>query len=238
LSDDPVMVFELAARPDSPRWRELVARVTSLAAADSPHLPTLIEVGPDPDPSGPGAYLAASPGGDGTLADADVDLDAAGRIAAVAGVARAADALHACGLAHGAIRPEAIVIGGSGSLLTPPPLDAPAGIVAGAGSWKDVVRLEPSLLRGALPSRSSDLWALAATLHELLSDRPIYPDMASPGDEPVVTTVQRVLFTEPSVDPGLPGDVAAALAECFARDPAHRPASAAAFAERLEAAAR
>jgi hypothetical protein len=94
------------------------------------------------------------------------------------------------------------------------------------------VVLDPSLLRGEDPSRSSDIWALATTLHGLLSPRPIYPGI---DEDPSVTAVQRILFTRPEVDPALPLGISESLAACLADDPGERVLSADEFADRLSA---
>ena len=83
-------------------------------------------------------------------------------------------------------------------MLGPPTLGGPRARWPGCATGRDVALLDPALLRGEEPSRSSDIWALAATLHGLLSSRPLYPAIA--GD-PGVTAVQRVLFTRPEIDP-------------------------------------
>ena len=99
--------------------------------------------------------------------------------------------------------------------------------------WRDVAMLDPALLRGEHPSRSTDIWALAATLHGLLSTHPLYPDI---DVDPSVTALQRILFTRPEIDPDLPPDVAATLAACLADDPGERLLAADELADRLDGA--
>jgi serine/threonine protein kinase len=230
-SDEPVMVTELAV--DASSWRDLVARLSVMARSPSPQLLRLLEAGPDHDQAGSGGYLASEAAPAGTAADLGrhehVTL-----ITAVAAAARGAHALHDAGVAHGAIDARSIVFTAHGPVLAPPSVGGPAGLVVRAKAWRDLVGLDPDLLRGEPPSRSTDLWALAATLHGLLSARPLYPDLHVAGEgEPVVTTMQRVLFTRPAVDPSLPGDLPDILSACFRPDPADRPATAGILADRL-----
>jgi serine/threonine protein kinase len=230
--DEPVMVTELSV--DASGWRDLASRLSTLATIGSPHLLTLFEVGPDLDPEGAGVYLTSESAPGGSAQEAS-RRDQRTMVGAVAAAARGADAMHSAGVAHGAIDAGAILFTARGPALTPPPLGGPSGVVARAHGWKDLAVLDPDLLRGEAPSRSSDVWSLAATLHGLLSSRPLYPDINADGEatEPIVTTVQRVLFTRPEVDPSLPPPLAAVLSRCFAADPSDRFATAAELADEL-----
>jgi hypothetical protein len=190
-------------------------------------------VGPDPDSGGAGAYLATETAPSGWLSEAGLDLPAAERIRIVADVARGAHALHEAGLAHGAISDKAVVLAERGGLLSPPPLHLPAGAVTRIVDGRDVVTLDPNVLSGEESSRSSDIWALGATLHLALSSRALYPGI---DDDPPVTAVQRVLFSRPEVDPDLPSEVQALIQACLEPDPAARPTTAEEVADRLHAA--
>jgi serine/threonine protein kinase len=222
------MITEIDA--DAASWRDLATRLSELAAVPSPHLLTLLEVGPDLDPEGAGVYLASEVAPEGSADSPATPLDAAAKVAAVVAAARGAHALHEAGIAHGSIDARAIVLTERGPVLGPPRLGGPGGAVTTARDWHDLATLDPALMRGEPPSRSSDVWALAATLHGLLSDRPLYRGIE--GDA-IVIAVQRVSFTSPTVDGGLSPAVAALLSSCFAADPADRPSSAADFANRL-----
>ena len=148
----------------------------------------------------------------------------------MAEAARGAHAMHEAGLAHGSIDGRAILFTGRGAVLGPPILGRPVGEVARMQSWRDVVGVDPALLRGEEPSRSSDIWALAATLHGLLSTTPLYPGIV---DDPGVTALQRIIFTRPQVDPNLPAEVVETVSACLAEDPDERPLTANEFADRL-----
>jgi serine/threonine protein kinase len=228
---DPVVVTELAI--DATGWQQLSDQLSRLAAVRDRALLNLIEVGPDLDPLGSGVFLASESAPGGCLADPVQAIDVAGLIEAAANVARAAHALHEAGIAHGAIDAQTIQLTERGAVLGPPPLDAPAGMATRISDWRDVVTMDPDLLRGEAPSRSTDIWSLGATLHGVLSTRPLYPGMDS--DEPV-TAVQRILFTRPEVDPSIPRPVAETIAACLDPDPGARPSTAEEVADRLLAA--
>jgi serine/threonine protein kinase len=224
------MITELDV--DAAGWRELAAKLSELAAAPSPHLLALFEAGPDLDTEGAGVYLASEAAPEGSADEPAVPLDIRAKVEAIVSAARGAHALHEGGIPHGSIDSRAVLLTERGPVLGPPRLGGSAALVAMAPDWRDMTTLDPALLRGELPSRSSDVWALAATLHGLLSNRPLYPGIE--GDA-LVTAVQRVIFTSPSVDPELPPGLAGILAACIAPDPANRPATAAELANRLGA---
>jgi serine/threonine protein kinase len=222
------MVTELAV--DASGWRELAGNLSRLAGVESAHLLHLIEVGPDLDPEGAGVYLVLEAAPGGSLGDPAASIDSGGRVRAVAEAARGAHMLHESGIAHGSIDRRSIFFTPRGAALGPPALGGPPGAVARMTSWRDVAVLDPSLLRGEGPSRSSDIWALAATLHDQLSPKPLYPGI---DEDPPVTAIQRVLFTRPEIDRDLPAGVADSLAACLADDPGERILSAGELADRL-----
>ncbi len=229
---DRVMVTEIKVDPSG--WQALKELLGRFAAVDSDRLLSVVEVGPDPDSPGAGAYLATETAPSGWLSESAGDMPATERIRTVADAARGAHALHEAGLAHGAISDRAIVLSERGGLLSPPRLDLPAGALTRILDWRDVVTLDPNVLSGEESSRSSDIWALGATLHLALSPRTLYPGIE---DDPPVTAVQRVLFSRPDVDPDLSPEVQALIQDCLEPDPAARPTTATAVADRLHAAA-
>lgn len=227
---EPVEIAEVPLAEGG--WAQWSDRVVRLAQAGSADLRLLLETGPDP--AGIGAYVSYEAATGGNLAappapDADRgDRPAAGP--AVAAAARAAHSLHQAGLAHGHIGPDAICLVARGTVLDLPPLGLPDGWATLRSTPAQLATADPDVLRGEAPSRSSDIWSLGATLHILLSDRPLYPGIA--GDQPV-TALQRVLFTRPEIDPGLPGAVRDLVERCLTFDPSARPGTAAEVAEIL-----
>ena len=226
----PVLVSELDTDADG--WPQLCDHLVRLAAANPAGLLEALEVGPDPETKR--VFLVteyAEPAAATDGSNPGWNLGTA--MTAVAGVARCAHALHEAGLTHGSIHSGRILRAERATRLDLPRLDAPPGTITRTGPWAEMVAVSPELFAGETASRSSDVWALGATLHTLLSDRPLYTGIDR--DEPV-TAVQRIMFTRPDLDPALPGSAAEVIAACLAFDPAERPQTAAEVADRLSGA--
>lgn len=224
--DEAVMVSELAV--DAEGWQQLCDQLIRLASAPGGGLLELIEVGPDLATGG--VFLVTENPEGGTMAEPEEPGDERRRLDAVAAAARAAHSLHEAGLAHGAISPRSLLLTARGPVLDVPRLDSPPGRLLQVGAWPELVTVDPELLGGEAPSRGTDIWSLGATLHTLLTDRPLFPGIEE--DEPV-TAVQRVMLTRPEPDPALPSAVRELVEGCLAADPADRPTTARAVAERL-----
>ncbi|HWE54962.1 MAG TPA: hypothetical protein VG435_05590 [Acidimicrobiales bacterium] len=220
-----VLVSELAVNADG--WQQLCDHLARLAAAPDAAVLSPIEVGPDLSTGG--VFVVTEMALD-TLADPGGRRRAARQMEAVEQAARGAHALHQIGVTHGGIRPETVVFTEHGPVLDLPFLDLVDGQLITIGAWSDLLTYDPDLLGGEVPSRSSDVWALGATLHGALSDRPLYPGIEE--DEPV-TAVQRILFTRPETDPVLPAGIRELIGACLEPDPTDRPHTALEIADRL-----
>ncbi len=229
INTETVMITEVAV--DAAGWQTLTDRLTRYSAVTSDQLMSLIEVGPDLDPVGAGVYLATEPAPGGWLSDPAEELDQPSVVRAVGRVADGLHSLHESGVAHGGLTARAVVLTDRGAVLAPPPLDLPAGALTRVGAWRDLVTLDPDLLSGEETSRSSDVWALGATLHIALSDRPLYPGIEK---DAAVTAIQRILYSRPEIDPNINPDVAEVIRSCLESDPAARPSTAAELADRLQ----
>lgn len=220
------MVTELAV--DAEGWQQLCDWLVRLAGVPGGGLLEVVEVGPDLETGRVFLVTGAAPGG--TLARPDRPLGTEPRQGAVAAAARAAHALHEVGLAHGSIHPGAVVLTPEGPVLDLPRLDAPAGEAIHIDGWSGLECIDPDLLRGEPPTRASDIWALGATLHHALSERPLFAGIEE--DEPV-TAVQRVMLSRPETDPAIGAGLCELISACLAADPADRPPTAQAVAEYL-----
>src|ERR1700730_35600 len=95
--------------------------------------------------------------------------------------------------------------------------------------------MSPQQMLGEDPSPSDDVYALGATLFEMLSSKPPFygGDVASQVREVIAPTIaQRRAKFEIAGEP-IPKHWEETIAACLAKNPNHRPSSAAAIAQRL-----
>lgn len=210
-----------------PAWGDVEFALKTVAGVTSDHLLRLIEAGADRQ--GSGGYVV-SESIRGSLAAPGPHRQESDLIRAIADAALGAHALHEAGVAHGAVNRASILFTDHGGVLAPPVPTLPPGVILAMSDWRDLVTYSPDVLAGQPPARTSDIWSLGATLHLVLSPRPLFAAIAS---EAPATGVQRILFTRPEVDPALPPPVAEVIASCLAPDPADRFSTAAEVAERL-----
>ena len=226
--EEDVLVTDVSVEPEG--RLPLYDLLLRLDMAPDGHLLPMIEAGPDPETGR--VYVATEwPAGGSLAAPASGrEPDRARKLEAVETAARGVHALHEVGLAHGAIHAASVLFHRDAAVLDLPRLDVPEGEVLRVEGWRELVAVDPELLRGESPGRSSDIWALGTTLHSVLSDRPLFPGID--GDE-AVTAVQRMMFTRPEPDPAIPPALLELIRDCVAPDPADRPGTALAVAERL-----
>ncbi len=229
---DQVLLRLLDARHDA--FESSAALARAVAGARAPHVGALIELGRDATGAEPVAYLAAEYSPLGSLAGSvsgPPALSVAARLELLAGAAAGAHELHEAGLVHGDITPASVLRARGGILAPPAPSDAEPGATATAQPPERLETLDPAVVRGEGRSRATDLWAMGATVHLVLTGgASLHPGLA--GDDPL-TAAQRVLFEPPVIDPSLPADHAAVIGACLRPDPADRPPSAAALADQL-----
>jgi serine/threonine protein kinase len=170
----------------------------------------------------------------GSLADPAEPVTIDRALASVADAARAAHALHEAGIAHNDIKPGNVLLSDGGGRLSDLGLSGaitPGLTLAGLGRAGSVEYFDPAVLRGALPSRATDIFALGATLHRALTGAGLYGEL--PGEDPVLA-MRRILSSEPVISDGLPGEVRDLIARAIDGNPAARPQTAVEFAERID----
>src|SRR6201998_1204781 len=152
-------------------------------------------------------------------------------------LAGALDAAHRVETLHRDVKPGNILLSDYGE-----PQLTDFGIARIAGGFQTstgVITGSPAfsargVLEGATPTPQSDIYSLGATLFCAITGHAAFERRSG---EKVVAQFLRIT-SQPMPDlrnEGLPSDVAAAIEHAMARDAAARPASAAAFGERLRA---
>ncbi len=231
--DAEVVLIELGAL-DEPTWAVLRERALQLAAIRSPWLPRLLDAGRRPDPGHPcDAWVTCDHPDARPLEEGSRKGTRGTALRQLAGAARGAHDLHQAGLAHGDIR-ESTVLSEGGETLLDLPWRAATGLppqVARIGHPVELDGVEADRLWGAAATRASDVYALGALLYRRSSGALLHPDLA--GDS-LVTAAQRALLESPRLEALPPGPAAELIRECLDPDPARRPHSALAVAERIE----
>jgi hypothetical protein len=154
-------------------------------------------------------------------------------------VAWAVQHAHEQGVVHRDLKPANIMIGPDGRpfvldfglahLQEVTRLQSRDGTVAGTAAY-----MSPEQARGEPAARApaTDLYALGATLYELVAGRPPYEGTS------FADTLEKVLYREPprprAVDPAIPRDVETIILRAMDKDPARRYASAKDLATDLE----
>jgi len=142
-------------------------------------------------------------------------------------VASGLAAAHGAGVLHGDLRPEQVLVQGSGHVRI-------GGFAVGAMAPTPAAAAyrAPELVAGGAPGVAGDLYAFGALLYESLAGRA--PTVgASPAE-----IEKRQLASPPEplgeAAPEVPPAFAAQVMQCLARDPSARPASFDALAAELE----
>jgi hypothetical protein len=166
-----------------------------------------------------------------------------------AGVVRGLTAAHACNVLHRDIKPANLMIDEIGDVVlvdfglakldgedgqpTEPGRAGEPGMTATGAVVGTPRYMAPESWRGQPATPQTDLYSLGVVLYELLAGRLPF-EHASPGE-----FARRVCDEDPppvtELAPWVPPILGALVDRCLARDPARRPASAAALGEQLEA---
>jgi serine/threonine protein kinase len=231
VSDELVAVKVLSGTSSQDTFRRATRELAAFAAVSSPYLVTLYDAGQ----AGTEMYYSMEYVAGGSLAHPAEQPPRREVLAAVAHAARAAHALHESGISHNDIKPGNVLLDADGGKLADLGLSRllrPGLTITGLGSSASVEFLDPALIRGAAPSRGSDIFALGATLHRALTGKGLYGDL--PRDNTMVA-MRRVLSRDAEISAGLDPATSAVIGAAISTDPAGRPATAEEFAGRVEA---
>jgi eukaryotic-like serine/threonine-protein kinase len=229
--DELVAVKVLSGVSGQDTFRRATRELAAFAAVRSPFLVTLYDAGQQGDEM----YYSMEYLAGGSLARPAEPVRRPAALAAVACAARAADALHEAGIAHNDIKPGNVLLHPGGAKLADLGLSrllTPGLTITGLGTTASVEYIDPALIRGAAPSRASDIFALGATLHRVLTGDGLYGDL--PPDSSLVA-MRRVLSRPATVSPRLDPAAAALITSAITEDEASRPATAGQLADRIEA---
>ncbi len=231
LSVDRVAVKVVRGLTDERGLRRATDELRTFAAVHSPYVVELFDAGQDDD----ALFYAMEYPALGTLAAPARPLSPDERLGAVADACRGAHALHEAGIAHRNITPTRVLLHEGGAKLTD--LGMARFIAAGLTVSRmpdvaDVDYLDPAVIRGARPSRASDIWSLGAVLHFAMSGgRSIHPGIE--GREPLAA-VRQVMNEPPLIADDIPDAVVAVIRAALAPDPADRPPTADDLATRID----
>src|SRR3954453_16899751 len=153
---------------------------------------------------------------------------------AVGNAASAAHALHESGLTHGDLKPANVLLTEDGGKLSDLGLArylTPGVTLTGMATAASVEYLDPALLQGERPSRSTEVFALGATLNRALTGVGLYGEL--PDSEPLLA-IRRVMSADPAIATGLSDAESELIRACLA-PVGERPATAQDVADRLQA---
>ena len=220
---------------DAQRRRRFEREARAIAALNHPHICGIHDIGHQDGVDFLVMELLDGESLADRLARGPLPFDEASRIAL--SIVDTLAAVHERGLIHRDLKPANIFLTRHGVKLLDFGLAREVQPAAGVDSGltqQGVVMgtpkyLAPEQLRGQAVDHRTDLFAAAAVIHEMLTGRPIFDAPA------LVDTLHAITHGEPApLPPGLaPPHFERALRQALAKNPAERPASAAAFAMAL-----
>ena len=104
----------------------------------------------------------------------------------------------------------------------------PGQTITGLDHIGSIEYLAPELIQGQPASRATDVWALAATMHRVLTARSVYPDIPQGS---LLQALRYLVSERPVLNDRLRDEERAVIEHALAVDPAARPATALEFAQ-------
>ncbi|MHC5019224.1 MAG: protein kinase domain-containing protein [Planctomycetota bacterium] len=242
VDDGREVALKVMTAADDAAGRELQARFAREGEAaqrlgDHPNVVTVYEVGRDGRTCWMAMALVSGSGLDGLVDAGDLSFEQAAYI--IERVALAVEHAHAGGVLHRDIKPSNILVQPNGT-----PLLADFGLARAYGG-SELTRLTasgtvlgtpsympPEQAQGETLDARADIYALGATLYELVTGRPPFTSGR------LLALLQKVVSEPPppprSVNPAVPPRLEWIILQCLAKDPAERYATAAALATDLQ----
>ncbi|MEM8926037.1 MAG: serine/threonine-protein kinase [Actinomycetota bacterium] len=222
LDLDYVAVKTLSHQAGDADFERLLDQFRRYSALPPKRLVQLYDVGQQ----GSMLYYASEYFADGSLAQPARPFTRASVLAAVADAALAAHTLHEAGMAHRSIKPGNILIDGTTAKLGDIGLSqvlTPGQTITGLDQIGTIEFLAPELIQGQGASRATDIWALGATLHRVLTGRPIYPKIP---DDSQLEALRYLLSERPTLNDSLREEEQGVVGSALSADPHDRPATA------------
>jgi serine/threonine protein kinase len=222
ISADHVAVKTLAHHATDADFTRLSGALQRFCAVRSSLLVRLYDVGQQ----GGILYYASEYFPDGSLAQPSRPFTRSSVLAAITDAAYAAHALHESGIAHRDIKPGNIMIDGVRAKLADIGLAHilnPGQTITGLDHIGSIEYLAPELIKGQSASRSTDIWALGATMHKVLTGRSIYPDVP---DGSLLQALRFLLSEQPTLNESLRDEERLIIEQSLAADPLERPRTA------------
>ncbi len=229
ISDSQVAVKTLNQSATDAEFSRLVDQLRIYASISSPHLHRLYDVGQQ----GNLIYFAGEYMSSGSLARPARPFSRVDVLMALAEACQGAHILHEAGVPHRAIRPGNIVLDDNGAKLADlgvSQLLNPGQTITGAAQMGAIEYLSPEVIQGRPASRASDIWALGATLHRVLTGMSIYPNLPTHS---LVEALRFLLNEKPVMGDALRNGERRIIESAVAADPADRPKTAAELASAI-----
>lgn len=222
VSDGTVAVKTMVHAATDAEFARLARHLQLYASVHSPCLHRVYDVGQQ----GNLVYIAGEYIPEGSLTRPARPFSRVDVLRALADAALGAHALHEVGIAHRAIRPGNVILAEGRAKLADVGVShllSPGQTITGAAQMGAIEYLSPEIIQGQPASRASDIWALGATLHKVLTGISIYPTL--PGSS-LVEALRFLLNEKPAMGDALRNGERRIIESAVAADPADRPATA------------
>ncbi len=221
------VVLKIAAGPGSEETLALRKEFRLLASLDHPSIVRARDFGVTPDGR---AWFSTDEVDGPDLAAFAREHAPLENLAALADVAHALAYVHSRGIVHGDVKPQNVRVLGERAVL----LDFGLAFARGeevAGIRGTPAYLAPEILRGGVPDRRADLYALGVTFYEALTG--VLPTAGRDLGGVLRFHLEEDVPVASHVAPGLPSRLDRILSQLMERDPAARTPSARALLDEL-----